>query len=141
MIEFVQSPRASSLRWSALQSARTRSSQAVPHARLAAAPRRIAGRAAIRRGAAAIPIKHWLMSGLSIASFVFAVMIAGPGLLARSAHGAEIADVVETSRSDASAIAPARVHPGADLRVDEFFVHVPAGAQEPLTALVVLHGM
>ena len=44
-------------------------------------------------------------------------------------------------RADQSAAAPARVHPGADLRVDEFYVHVPAGAQEPLTALVVLHGM
>jgi pimeloyl-ACP methyl ester carboxylesterase len=81
------------------------------------------------------------MSCLSIASFAAAVLIVGPGLLARSAHGAEIVEVVEAARSDAPAMAPARVHSGADLRVDEFFVHVPAGAHEPLTALVVLHGM
>jgi len=35
----------------------------------------------------------------------------------------------------------ARVHPGTDTRVDGFYVHVPAGAREPLTALVALHGM
>jgi pimeloyl-ACP methyl ester carboxylesterase len=81
------------------------------------------------------------MSWLSVASFAVAVALVGPGLLARSAHGAEIVDVLETTRTGDTAMAPARVHPGADLRVDEFFVHVPAGAQEPLIALVVLHGM
>jgi pimeloyl-ACP methyl ester carboxylesterase len=78
------------------------------------------------------------MSLLTVGSFAMAMMLAAPGLLAGSAHGAEIA---EASHADQSAVAPARVHPGADLRVDEFFVHVPPGAQEPLTALVVLHGM
>ena len=91
---------------------------------------------------AAIPIRRGLVSLLSIGSFALAVLLAGPDLLAplvaRSAHGAEI---TEAPRADQIAIAPARVHPGADLRVDEFYVHIPAGAQEPLTALVALHGM
>jgi pimeloyl-ACP methyl ester carboxylesterase len=81
------------------------------------------------------------MSLLSIGSFTLAVLLAGPGLVApsvaRPAHGAEIGDAPLSH----PAMAPARVHPGADLRVDEFYVHIPAGAREPLTTLVALHGM
>jgi predicted esterase len=37
--------------------------------------------------------------------------------------------------------APARVHAGANLQIDNFLVHIPPGAVEPLTPIVVLHGM
>lgn len=41
----------------------------------------------------------------------------------------------------APALGPYRVHPGANLQVDDFYIHIPAGAVEPLTAVMVLHGM
>ena len=100
----------------------------------------------VRRGSTDIPLRRVLLCLLSIASFGAAVVTAGPDLtaplVARSALGAEIPhDVPHDVPAPQTALAPLRVHPGADLRVDEFFVHIPAGAQEPLTVLVVLHGM
>jgi len=98
-----------------------------------------------------------LLSLLSAASFLLAVVVAGPDLtaplVARPVLGAEIASdvqaeqpaveqpAVEQPAVEQPAAAPARVHPGADLRVDEFSVHIPAGAQEPLTVLMAFHGM
>jgi pimeloyl-ACP methyl ester carboxylesterase len=74
-----------------------------------------------------------------------AVAVAGPDLtapLVRPALGAEIsAEPAAEPQAEPQAIAPARVHPGADLKIDEFSVHIPAGAVEPLTVLVALHGM
>lgn len=80
------------------------------------------------------------MGALSTAVFALAVLVVGPDLaaplVARTAHSAEI-----TAEAQTLALAPARVHAGADLRLDEFSVHIPAGAQEPLTVLLALHGM
>ncbi len=82
------------------------------------------------------------MVALSTLAFGLAVLLAGPDLsaplVARAAHGAEI---TAESQAQPLAAAPARVHAGADLRVDEFYVHIPAGAQEPLTVLLALHGV
>jgi len=79
---------------------------------------------------------------LSATSFALVILITGPDVtppfVAQSAQGAEITGEVQTNHS---ALAPARLHPGADLRIDEFYVHIPAGAPEPLTVLVALHGM
>src|SRR5436190_1144685 len=41
----------------------------------------------------------------------------------------------------APVLAPSRVHPGTSLQVDDFYIHIPAGAVEPLTPILVLHGM
>jgi pimeloyl-ACP methyl ester carboxylesterase len=40
-----------------------------------------------------------------------------------------------------NAVAPPRVHRGMDRTMDQFTVHVPTGAPEPLRVLVALHGM
>src|SRR5689334_9884638 len=40
----------------------------------------------------------------------------------------------------AEAAAPPRVHQGMHRTFDQFTVHVPTGAREPLTVLVALHG-
>lgn len=80
----------------------------------------------------------WL---LSISAFAL-VVLAGPDLaaplVARAAVGAEIMADAQIAQL---ALAPARIHAGADLLIDEFYVHIPAGAPEPLTVLVALHGM
>jgi pimeloyl-ACP methyl ester carboxylesterase len=90
----------------------------------------------------ALPGRRGLLGALSIAAFTVAVLVAGPDvaapLVARPALGAGIA---ADGQAAPIALAPARVHPGADLRIDEFYVHIPAGAPEPLTVVVALHGM
>jgi len=81
------------------------------------------------------------MGLVSLLTFSAVVLLTGPDLatplLARPVHGAEI----DGDHSGTVALAPARVHPGAELRVDDFFVHIPAGATEPLNVLLALHGM
>ena len=94
-----------------------------------------------------MPAWRALLTLLSVGSFMLAVLVAGPDLaaplVARSALGAEIdaTEIASDPQVEQIALAPARVHPGADLRLDEFYVHIPAGATEPLTVLVALHGM
>ncbi len=61
---------------------------------------------------------------------------AGPAF-AQEQPGAEVVQVAESS----IAVAPRRVHQGKDGTFDQFTLHVPAGAREPLTVLVALHGM
>src|SRR4051794_4308831 len=43
--------------------------------------------------------------------------------------------------AEQSAVAPARMSLGGDYQSEEFSIHVPPGAAEPLTVLVALHGM
>lgn len=95
-----------------------------------------------RRDAAAVPTRRGLFYLLSAVSFGIALLVVGPDLafplVARPAQGAEITNDLYAS---ALALAPLRLHPGADLQIDEFYVHIPAGAPEPLTVLVAFHGM
>ncbi len=59
---------------------------------------------------------------------------------ARPPAGAVFAE--EQSVQDiAPAAAPGRVHQGMHRTFDQFTVHVPTGAREPLTVLVALHGI
>jgi pimeloyl-ACP methyl ester carboxylesterase len=84
-----------------------------------------------------------------IAAFVIcwiAIGVLTPGLL-RTALPA-LADSPQLSGLPIAALAttdaiagPTRVHPGIDGQVDGIYVHIPAGAKEPLTVLVALHGM
>jgi pimeloyl-ACP methyl ester carboxylesterase len=55
--------------------------------------------------------------------------------------GDDLAPAAVTVNPPAPVAAPLRVHPGADLQIDEFYVHIPAGAVEPLTPVLMLHGM
>src|SRR6266542_4518389 len=93
------------------------------------------------RSLASVPLHRAFMGLVSLLTFSAVVLLTGPDLatplLARPVHGAEI----DGDHSGTVALAPARVHPGAELRVDDFFVHIPAGATEPLNVLLALHGM
>ncbi len=80
--------------------------------------------------------------GLSLALIAaLFVGVAGSRLRVVSAFAEEQPGAAVSVTESAVAVAPGRVHEGMHRTFDQFTVHVPSGAREPLTVLVALHGM
>ena len=82
---------------------------------------------------------------VALATFMAVILSLAPGLQPTSTAtflGApEQLDIAPVLAASDRIAGPRRVHPGRDYQQNEFYIHVPPGAMEPLTVVVALPGM